>query len=92
MRPAFVGWVSRLAHLLATPLKRVRRNPPSAQRDQSPGGLRGALLPCAAARLAFSAANPPYGWLPVARMQSGEYAIKGPGFHPGYVQTHGSRP
>jgi len=40
-----------LAHLLATPPKRVRRNPPSAQRDPSPGGLRGALLSGVAARM-----------------------------------------
>jgi len=81
MRSAFVGWVSRLAHLLATPPKRVRRNPPSAQRDPSPGGLRGALLSGVAARMRFRAANPPYG---ACRPL--------PGCNPGYVQLHGSRP
>lgn len=55
-----VGWVSRLPLLPHNGAKSMRRNPPSAQRGATHGGLRAARQLRLNGRSVFSAANPPY--------------------------------
>jgi hypothetical protein len=55
-----VGWVSRLPLLPHYGAKSTRRNPPSAQRGPSLGGLRDARQLRLNDRPLFCAANPPY--------------------------------
>jgi hypothetical protein len=55
-----VGWVSRLPALEGITQHKVWRNPPSAQRGATDGGLRAARQLRLNGRSVFSVANPPY--------------------------------
>src|SRR3990167_2527844 len=67
-----VGWVSRMQQLPDITPQGTRRNPPSAQRGRSPGGLRSAPLLRSGYRPAYRAANPPY---EASLRGNGEYFI-----------------